>query len=61
MTDFIDNEIKIFPNTGELIHAISNNMLPDDRMLYRPSGVAVDRHNRIIVAQKSKECYLLAF
>lgn len=61
MTDFIHNEIKIFSNTGELIHGISNNMLPEDRMLYRPSGVAVDRHNRIIVAQKSKECYLLAF
>ena len=42
MTDFLHNEIKIFSNTGEQIHGISNNMLPQDRMLYRPSRVAVN-------------------
>ena len=61
VSDYIGNEIKIFSKFGKLLHTISNNMLPEDKKLHRPSGVAIDRQNRIIVAQKSKECYLLAF
>ena len=61
VTDHEGNKIKIFSNTGELIHTITNDMLPEGKKLCRPNGVVVDRHNRIIVANRKKNCYLIAF
>ena len=55
------NQIKIFSNEGELIHTISDNMLPGDQKFDFPRGVAVDSRNRIIVAQKNRKCCLQAF
>ena len=56
-------QIKIFNKEGESIHTIStiSTMLPGDKKLCFPRGIAINRNNRIIVAQKNKECCLLAF
>ena len=59
--DLYTKRIKIFSKEGEPIHSIDSAMLPGDQKFYYPRGVAVDRKNRIIVAQENKECCLLAF
>ena len=61
VADFGDNEIKIFSTTGELIHTISNDIFPEYKKLCRPTGVFVDRQNRIIVSNRNKNYYLIAF
>ena len=61
VADWFDDGIKIFSKEGEPIHSIDSGMLPGDQNFYYPIAVAVDRKNRIIVAQKNKECCLLAF
>ena len=53
--------IKIFNKEGESIHTITSDMLPGDMEFYYPIGIAINRNNRIIVAQRNKECCLLAF
>ena len=55
------NQIKIFSDQGEAIHTISGDMLSEDDKFNCPNGVAIDKNNRIIVAQTNKKCYLLAF
>ena len=55
------NQIKIFSNKGEVIHSINSDVLPGDQKFDFPRGVAVDKSNRIIVAQKNKKCCLQAF
>ena len=61
VADWGKDRIRIFNKEGEPIHSIDSGMLPGDQKFYHPYGVAVDRKNRIIVAQKNKECCLLAF
>ena len=55
------NVIKIFSKEGVSLHTITKDMLPGDQTVFRPRGVAVDKNNRIIVAQQNKQCNLLAF
>ena len=52
--------IKIFSNSGQLIHTISNNTLTEDEELSYPNGISVDKQNNIVVAQLNKKCNLLA-
>ncbi|KAI6650342.1 hypothetical protein LOD99_6019 [Oopsacas minuta] len=61
VADWEGNQIKIFSNKGEVLHTISSDMLPGDQKFYHPYGVAIDKKNRIIIAQKNKKCNLLAF
>ena len=61
VSDWWGNRIKIFNKEGESIHTITSDMLPGDMELCFPRGIAINRNNRIIVAQKNKECCLLAF
>ena len=59
--DWFRNQIKIFSKEGEVLHIITNDILPADQKFNDPSGVAIDQQNRIIVAQVYKKCNLLAF
>ena len=61
VADTGDNRIKIFSKEGKSMHTINSDMLPGDQKFVCPTGVAVDRKNRIIVAHKNKECNLIAF
>ena len=61
VADSWGHEIKIFSNSGRLIHTISNDMLTKDQKLYRPSGISVDKHNNIVVANRNKKCCLISF
>ena len=61
VADTSNNRIKIFSNEGEPMHTINSDLLPGDQKFIRPTGVAVDRKIRIIVAHKNKECNLVAF
>ena len=61
VADLGKNRIKIFNKEGELIHTINSDMLLGDQEFYHPIGVAVNKKNRIIIAQKNKACSLLAF
>ena len=54
-------QIKIFSNSGQLIHSISNYTLTEDQKLFYPRGISVDKQNNIVVAQKNKKCNLIAF
>ena len=56
-----EHNIKIFSNSGHLIHSISNDTLTKHQKLYRPRGISVDKQNNIVVAQKNKKCNLIAF
>ena len=55
VADWGRNQIKIFSNRGELIHTINNEEFNF------PTGIAINKNNRIIVAQRNKECSLLTF
>ena len=55
------HKIKIFSNSGQLIHSISNDTLTEDQKLSYPTGISVDKHNNIVVAQKNKKSNLIAF
>ena len=61
VTDSWENQIKIFSKEGDVLHTITSAMLPGDQKFSYPSGVAIDKQNRIIVAHKNKKCNLLAF
>ena len=61
VADWVSNTIKIFSNEGEVLHTITSVMLPGDQKFDYPYGVAIDKQNRIIVAQCNKKCNLLAF
>ena len=61
VADWGRSRIKIFNKEGESIHTITSDMLPGDMELCFPYGIAINRNNRIIVAQRNKECCLLAF
>ena len=61
VADWGKNRIRIFSKEGEPIHTINSGMLPGDQKFYYPNGVAINKKNRIIVAQENKKCCLLAF
>ena len=61
VADWLDNRIKIFNKEGELLHTINSDMLPGDQKFFYPRGVAINKKNRIIVAQQNKACSLIAF
>ena len=61
VTDYYGNQIKIFSKEGEVLHTITSDMLPGDQKFYYPTGVAIYRQNRIIVANLDYKCNLLAF
>ena len=61
VADMGNNRIKIFNKEGELLHTIDSDMLPGDQKFCYPRGVAINRKNRIIIAQKNKACSLIAF
>ena len=61
VTDWEEDEIKIFSKEGDVLHTITSAMLPGDQKFSYPSGVAIDKQNRIIVAHRNKNCNLLAF
>ena len=61
VADFGNNRIKIFNKEGELLHTIDSAMLPGDQEFSRPRGVAINKKNRIIIAQGNKACSLIAF
>ena len=61
VANWAENLIKIFNKEGELIHTINSDMLPGDQKFFRPTGVAVNKKNIIIIAHENKECSLIAF
>ena len=61
VADYSGDQIKIFSNSGHLIHTISNDMLTEDQKLSRPVGIFVDSQNNIILAHSNKKCNLIAF
>ena len=60
VTDWMEHQINIFYKEGDVLHTITGAMLPGDQEFDFPRGVAIDKQNRIIVAQMSKKCNLLA-
>ncbi|KAI6660258.1 hypothetical protein LOD99_10428 [Oopsacas minuta] len=60
-SDYSGNKTNIFSNSGKLIHTISNSNPTEDEMLSNPRGVAIDKNNRIIIAQDSLKYNLIAF
>ena len=61
VADWINNQIKIFTNDGEVLHTINSAMLRGDHKFDCPRGVAINKYNKVIVAHKNKQCILLAF
>ena len=61
VADCSGDQIKIFSNSGHLIHTISNDTLTVDQKLSYPTGISVDKQNNIVVAHKNKKCSLIAF
>ena len=61
VADWVGNQIKIFSKEGEVLHTITSDMLPGDQKFGCPTGVAINKQNRIIVAHENKKCNLLAF
>ena len=61
VADYLGHQIKIFSNSGQLIHTISNDTLTEDLKLSDPYGISVDKQNNIVVAHKNKKCNLIAF
>ena len=61
VTDWGKHQIKIFSKEGDVLHTITSAMLPGDQKFSCPRGVAIDKQNRIIVANGNKKCNLLAF
>ena len=61
VADLFGNQIKIFSKEGDVLHTITSAMLPGDQKFSFPTGVAIDKQNRIIVAHYNKKCNLLAF
>ena len=61
VTDWSQDEIKIFSKEGDVLHTITSAMLPGDQKFSCPNGVAIDKQNRIIVAHMNNKCNLLAF
>ena len=61
VADYSEHRIKIFSNSGNLIHTISNDTLTKDQKLSGPKGISVDKQSNIVVAHHNWECSLIAF
>ena len=61
VADFSGHQIKIFSNSGHLIHIISNDSLTEDQKLSHPIGISVDEKNNIVVVHGNKKCNIIAF
>ena len=61
VADWKGNQIKILSKEGTVLHTITSAMLPGNQEVDNPSGVAIDKQNRIIVANSNRKCTLLAF
>ena len=61
VADYSGHKIRIFSNSGQLIHSISNDTLTEDQKLLFPIGISVDKQNNIVVAQRNKKSSLIAF
>ena len=61
VADYWGDQIKIFSNSGQLIHSISNDTLTEDQKLLCPTGISVDKQNNIVVAHSNKNSSLIAF
>ena len=61
VADLGELPIKIFSNSGRIIHSISNDTLTEDQKLFYPTGISVDKQNNIVVAQKNNKSNLIAF
>ena len=61
VADWLGNRIKIFNKEGELMHKINSDILPGDQEFCCPTGVAINKKNRIIIAHRNKACNLIAF
>ena len=61
LADCLRNQIKIFSNSGQLIHTISNANLTEEQKLSCPAGISVDKQNNIVIAHCNKKCSLIAF
>ena len=60
VADWKGKQIKIFSKEGTVLHTITSAMLSGNQEFDCPSAVAIDKQNRIIVAQNKKPT-LLAF
>ena len=61
VADYWGHEIKIFSNSGRLLHSISNDTLTEDQKLCSPKGISVDKQNNIAVTNNNKKCCLISF
>ena len=61
VADCFGDQIKIFSNSGHLIHTISNDKLTEDQKLSYPKGISVDKQNNIVVTHRNEKCNLIAF
>ena len=61
VADCWGDQIKIFSNSGQQIHSISNDTLTEDQKLSYPTGISVDKQNNIVVAHSNKNSILIAF
>ena len=61
VAESLADKIKIFSNSGNLIHTISNDKLTEGHKLSFPNGISVDKQNNIVVAQQIEKCNLIAF
>ena len=59
--DNLAHQIKIFSNSGQLIHTISNANLTEEQKLSCPVGISVDKQNNIVVAHYNRKRSLIAF
>ena len=60
VSDGYGDQIRIFTKEGVVLHTITSDMLPEDHKFDCPYGIALDKQNRIIVAQRNNKCNLLA-
>ena len=61
VADCWGDQIKIFSNSGQLMHTISNDTLTEDQKLSYPKGISVGKQNNIVVAQQDMKCNIIAF
>ena len=61
VADCWEDRIKIFSNSGQLIHSISNDTPTKGKKLSRPTAISTHKQNNIVVAHMNMECSLIAF
>ena len=61
LAEYLGHEIKIFSNSGNLIHTIPTDKLTEGHKLSNPKGISIDKQNNIVVAQQNEKYNLIAF